>query len=100
MSERRLEPRFCADQEVVVSVLSPIRGVIENASKSGFRITTQVAIKKGVVIEIKWDRAAVIGTVRYCRKAAGKYNIGLKVTEVIGFGKVRTRAEAPDCLAS
>jgi|SRR5271154_3650968 hypothetical protein len=100
MSNRRSEPRFSADQPVVVSVLDPIPGTIEGASKSGLRITTKVAIKVGAVIEIKWDRAVVFGKVCYCRKADGKYSIGLKVTEVIGGAKLRTRPETPDRLAS
>jgi hypothetical protein len=93
-TNRRSEPRFSADQPVVVSVVNPIPGVIEGASKSGLRVTTKVAIKKDAIVEIKWDRAIVIAKVCYCRKAAGKYNLGLKVTEVIGGAKIRTRPDA------
>jgi hypothetical protein len=89
MSDRRTELRFGADQSVMVSVLAPTRGKIDGASKSGLRITISIPVKTGVFIEVKWDRAIVIGRVRYCRQIGpNEYCVGLKVTEIVGGGKL------------
>jgi hypothetical protein len=89
MSDRRAEPRFAADQPVVVSVVTPIPGKIDSASKSGLRVTVPRLVKAGATVEIKWDRVIVVGQVRYCRKIRPRqYSIGLKVMEVVGGGKL------------
>ena len=89
MLDRRTDFRFETDQPVQVSVLAPTQGKIESASKSGLRITMSIPVKTGAFIEVKWDRAIVVGRVRYCRQtAANKYCIGLKITEVVGGGKL------------
>src|SRR5579864_2966365 len=96
MPDRRTELRFGADQPVLVSVLARIPGKIDSASKSGLRVTISVAVKTGAFIEVKWDRAIVVGRVRYCRQTGpDKYCVGLKITEVVGGGKLlRTKANA------
>jgi hypothetical protein len=95
VSDRRTELRFGTDQPVMVSVLAPIAGRIDGASKSGLRVTLSVALKVGAFVEVKWDRAIVVGRVRYCRQAGqNKYHIGLKITEVVGAGKLRTKPKA------
>jgi hypothetical protein len=96
MPDRRTELRFGADQPVLVSVLAPISGKIEGASKSGLRIIISVAVRTGAFIEVKWDRAIVVGRVRYCRQTGpDKYCIGLKITEVVGGGKLQ-KIHSPD----
>jgi hypothetical protein len=81
---------------VLVSVLAPIPGKIDGASKSGLSVTVSVAVKIGAFIEVKWDRAIVVGRVRYCRQTGpDKYCIGLKITEIVGGGKLlRTKPHA------
>jgi hypothetical protein len=89
MSDCRTEPRFGADQAVVVFVLAPIPGKIDGASKSGLRVTVSRRVKTGALVAIKWDRVIVVGQVRYCRKIAPRrYSIGLKIVEVVGGGKL------------
>jgi hypothetical protein len=89
MSDRRAEPRFAAAQPVVVSVVTPIPGKIDSASKSGLRVTVSKLVKVGASVEIKWDRVIVVGQVRYCHKIGPrKYSIGLKIMEVVGGGKL------------
>lgn len=89
MSERRAEPRFAADQPVVVSVVTPIAGKIDSASKSGLRVTVSKVVKVGATVEIRWDRVIVVSQVRYCHKIGPrKYSIGLKILEVVGGGKL------------
>ena|ERR1022692_1034734 len=89
MSNRRTELRFGADQSVLVSVVTPIPGKIDSASKSGLRLTVSKLVKSGAVVEIKWDRVIVVGQVRYCQKIGPrKYSIGLKIIEVVGGGKL------------
>jgi hypothetical protein len=95
MLDRRTELRFGADQPVVVSVVTPIPGRIDSASKSGLRITISVAVKTGAFIQVKWDRAIVVGRVRYCRQTGPhSYCIGLKITEVVGGGKLQKKLNA------
>jgi hypothetical protein len=89
MSNRRAELRFGADQTVVVSIVAPISGKIDGASKSGLRVTVSRLVKAGALVEIKWDRVIVVGQVRYCRKIGPRrYSLGVKITEVVGGGKL------------
>ncbi len=89
MPERRTEPRFAADQPVTVSVVAPIPGKIDSASKSVLRVTVSRLVKTGARVEIKWDRVIVAGEVRYCQKTGpGKYSIGVKIMEIVGGGKL------------
>ncbi len=89
MSDRRAEPRVAADQPVVVSIVTPIPGKIESASKSGLRVTASKLVKVGASLQIKWDRVIVIGEVRYCEKIRPrKYSIGVKILEIVGGGKL------------
>jgi len=89
MPDRRTEPRFGADQPVVVSVVSPIPGKIHSASKSGLCVTVSRLVKTGARVEIKWDRVIVVGEVRYCQKIGPrKYSIGVKIMEIVGGGKL------------
>jgi hypothetical protein len=89
MPDRRTEPRFAADQPVVVSVVTPIPGKIASASKSGLQVTVSRLVKIEAVVEIKWDRVIVVGEVRYCQKIGPrKYSIGVKIMEIVGGGKL------------
>jgi hypothetical protein len=89
MADRRIEVRFGADQPVVVSVVTPIPGTIDSASKSGLRVTVSRHVKTGALVEVKWDRVIVVGQVRYCQKIGPrKYSVGLKVMEIVGGGKL------------
>jgi hypothetical protein len=95
--ERRTELRFGADQPVAVSVLTPapseeICGHIVEASKSGLRIVLGVPMETGTLLEVKWDGAIVRGEARYCRRAGpDRYSIGVKISEVVAHGKIKTR---------
>lgn len=89
MADRRTEVRFGADQAVVVSVVTPIPGKIDSASKSGLRVTVSRLVKTGALVEVKWDRVIVVGEVRYCQKIGRrKYSVGLKIMEIVGGGKL------------
>ena len=89
MLDRRTELRFGIDQPVQVSVLAPTQGKIDSASKSGLRVTISIPVKVGAFIEVKWDRAIVVGRVRYCRQTdSNAYCVGLKITEVVGAAKL------------
>ena len=81
--------RFGADQPVVVSVVTPIPGRIDSASKAGLRVTVSKFVKTGALVEVKWDRVIVVGEVRYCQKIGPqKYSLGLKIAEIVGCGKL------------
>jgi hypothetical protein len=89
MLDRRTELRFGADQTVVVSVVTPIPGRIDSASKSGLRVTVSRLVKTGARVEIKWDRVIVVGEVRFFQKIGPrKYSIGVKIMEIVGGGKL------------
>jgi hypothetical protein len=89
MADRRTEVRFGADQPVVVSVVTPIPGRIDSASKAGLRVTVSKQLKTGALVEVKWDRVIVVGEVRYCQKIGPrKYSLGLKIAEIVGGGKL------------
>ncbi len=95
--DRRSELRFGADQAVVVSVLMPepseeIPGHVVEASKSGLRILLGVPLETSTLLEVKWDGAIVRGEARYCRRAGpDRYSIGVKISEVVAHGKIKTR---------
>lgn len=92
MVNRRTEPRFGANQPAVMSVLAPIPGEIDGASKSGLRVTIAIPVKTGALLEVKWDRAIVVGQVRYCRRTGpDRYRVGLKVMEIVGGAKLQTK---------
>jgi hypothetical protein len=89
MPDCRTEPRFGADQPVIVSVVTPIPGKIDSASKSGLRVTVSRLAKIGAVVEVNWDRVIVVGEVRYCQKSGPrKYSIGVKIMEIVGGAKL------------
>jgi hypothetical protein len=79
----------------MVSLLTSTPGKIDSASKSGLRIIISVAVKTGAFIQVKWDRAIVIGRVRYCRQIGPhSYCVGLKITEIVGGGKLQKNLNA------
>jgi hypothetical protein len=100
MSDRRTELRFGADQSIIVAFQGPrclreISGKIVGASKSGLRIITAIPMETGARIEVKWDRAKVVGEVRHCRHSGvDRYSIGLKIIEVIGHGSLQAQPGA------
>jgi hypothetical protein len=99
MKDRRIELRFGADQPAVISVLAPqpftIAGQVVEASRTGLRLMVEAPLEAGIVIKVEWDSTALIGETRYCRKTApGRYCVGLKITEVVGRGKLRTQPGA------
>ena len=69
-----------------------IPGQIVEASKSGLRIILGVPMEAGSLLEVKWDGAIVRGEARYCRRSAPDcYTIGVKISEVVAHGKIKTR---------
>jgi hypothetical protein len=100
MRDRRTELRFGADQPAVVWVLGSrpakeIPAKIVEASKSGLRLILEVPIEAGAAIKVEWERTALVGEARHCRKTGpNRYSLGMKITEVISRGKLRTQAGA------
>jgi len=88
------------DQPAVVSFPSgrnrkEIPAKIVEASKSGLRIQLEVPVKVGSLVEVKWDASVVTAEARHCRQTGpGTYSIGLKISEVIARGKLRTQSGA------
>jgi PilZ domain-containing protein len=100
MRDRRSEIRFGADQPAVVSVLSDgppqqIPATVVEASKSGLRIMLDVPLPNGTTIKVEWDSTALVCETRHCRqRGPNRYSVGLKITEVLGRGKLKTQPGA------
>ena len=68
---------------------------IVEASKSGLRIGTDTPIDLGIVVKIEWENTIVMAETRHCRQTGpGTYSVGLKISEVLGHGKLRTQSGA------
>jgi hypothetical protein len=100
VKDRRTELRFGVDQPAVVSFpggrkRKEIPARIVEASKSGLRIAVDVPVKVGSLLEVKWDSSVVTAEARHCRQTGPEtYSVGLKISEVIGRGKLRTQSGA------
>lgn len=100
VKDRRSELRFGVDQPAFVSFSGrrkrkDIPAQIVEASKSGLRITLEVPIKVGSIVEVKWDTSIVTAEARHCRQTGPEtYSVGLKISDVVGHGKLRTQSGA------
>lgn len=87
--ERRKEERYVAMEPAVITRFRPpspaaIQGTVVDISKSGLRIQSPVEVPRGTEILIGVERAAIFGTVRYCRSHAEIFfDIGLTVATVV-----------------
>src|SRR5262249_49671178 len=96
--EKRQEPRFAADQPVVVTVLGdhetrhPAR--IRNASGGGLAIDVPVPIAPGTALKIELEDSMVLGESVYCRGGSGPYLLGVQLDQVLcGLIELRRRLQ-------
>ena len=85
--DKRREPRFQADQPVIVTVLSepPIRmdARVTNASGRGLGLVTPAPITPGAAIRIEMEDAFVLGEAIYCRDDQAGHFIGVELDQVL-----------------
>jgi hypothetical protein len=85
--DKRREPRFKADQPVVVTVLSEpeirLEARVVNTSGRGLGLVTPMPLPPGAAIRIEMDDSMVLGEAIYCRKDAGGHFIGIELDQVL-----------------
>jgi hypothetical protein len=99
--DQRREPRFEADQAVVVTILSeqPTRlaGRVRNASGRGLGLVVACQIDPGAAIRIEIDDSLVLGEAIYCRAEADGYFLGVELDQVlVGLTELGRRLSAFD----
>jgi hypothetical protein len=85
--DNRREPRFQADQPVVVTVLTEpqtrIEARVKNASGRGLGLVAPVAVPPGAPVRIELDDALVLGEAIYCRDGQDGHFIGVELDQVL-----------------
>lgn len=85
--DQRREPRFEADQPVVVTVLTEpptsVEGRVRNASGRGLGLFTIAPVPPGAAIRIEIDDSVVLGEAIYCRGEADGHFIGVELDQVL-----------------
>jgi PilZ domain len=85
--DQRREPRFEADQAVVVTILTeqPTRMTarVRNASGRGLGLFMSCRVDPGAAIRIEIDDAIVLGEAIYCRKESDGHFIGVELDQVL-----------------
>jgi hypothetical protein len=86
--ERRREPRYPTNDLAEVTILAerslPVSGQVEDVSRSGIRISLTSSLRLGTLVQITFRRPAVIiGEVRYCRRAGDRFQVGIKIVDVL-----------------
>lgn len=85
--EQRREPRFEADQPVLLTVLSEpeirVHGRVRNASGRGLGLVTPSPVPPGAAIRIEIDDSMVLGEAIYCRSDRDGHFIGVELDQVL-----------------
>jgi len=85
--DQRREPRFEADQPVIVTVLTEpetrLQARVKNASGRGLGLVTEVGIPPGAAIRIEIDDSMVLGEAIYCRPDPGGHFVGIELDQVL-----------------
>ncbi|MBZ5625307.1 MAG: PilZ domain-containing protein [Acidobacteriia bacterium] len=104
MNKRR-EPRFEADQSVVVTVLGDHElrhaALVKNASGRGIAIEMPAAVAIGAALKIECDDSILLGEAVYCKAGPGSHLVGVELDQMLcGLTELGKRlqefaAEAP-----
>jgi hypothetical protein len=85
--EQRREPRFQADEPVVVTVLSEpevrMEARVKNASGRGLGLLTAAPLSPGAAIRIDIDDSMVLAEAIYCRDDGDGYFVGVELDQVL-----------------
>ena len=99
--DQRREPRFEADQAVVITILTeqPTRMTarVRNASGRGLGLLVASRVEPGAAIRIEIEDAVVLGEAIYCRQEADGHFIGVELDQVlVGLTELGRRLNAFD----
>jgi hypothetical protein len=85
--ERRREPRFAAEQPVVVTLLGvqEIRrpAHVKNVCSWGMAIEMPCPAPPGTLLQIEFDDGVALGESIHCREAAGSYYVGITLDQAL-----------------
>jgi PilZ domain len=85
--DQRREPRFEADQPVVVTVLTEPQvrmvGRVRNASGRGLGLIVPEPVAPGAPIKIEIEDALVLGEAIYCRAETDAHFIGVELDQML-----------------
>jgi hypothetical protein len=83
--ERRREPRYAADQPVVVTILGEreIRrpAQIKNVCCWGMAVEIDYPAPPGTPVRIEFDDGVALGESLHCREVAGSYYVGISLDQ-------------------
>jgi hypothetical protein len=85
--DQRREPRFIADQSVVVTVLGDpeVQQIarIRNASGRGLSMEIPSKVQPGSALKIELDDSILLGEVIYCKGGQGSYLLGMELDQAL-----------------
>jgi hypothetical protein len=85
--DKRREPRFQADQRVVLTFLTEpqtrLDAVVKNASGRGLGLVTAAPAPSGAPLRIEFEDSIVLGESIYCRADRDGYFIGVELDQVL-----------------
>jgi hypothetical protein len=86
-AERRSEARYPTEDPAEVEILpgpsEPIYGTILDVSRSGLRVAVPRRIDRGEQVKVKLHQNVIFGEVRYCRLASGRFNVGIRIQDLV-----------------
>jgi hypothetical protein len=85
--EQRREPRFRADQPVLVTILNEpeirLEARVTNASGRGLGLVTPIPVAPGSAIRIEMDDSMMLGEAIYCRSDRDGYFLGVELDQIL-----------------
>jgi hypothetical protein len=87
--DQRSSVRYKVRESAVVALCNPpefvpMIGQVMDVSATGLRIRLTRAVHRGTQVHIRVEKAAVFGTIRYCRANSGNtYDVGLFIDQVV-----------------
>ena len=91
---RRREPRFTTDEEVVVRLLNPFSASrtdarILNVSRHGLMLQLEANLYIGSTVQIRMKDTILLGEVRHCNQAGRAFHVGIVIRNVFPISQRR-----------
>jgi hypothetical protein len=86
--ERRREPRISTNDLASMHVLNPLlsewsKVQILDVSKGGLKLGTAESMAVGATVQLRLKGTFVLGEVRYCRRAAELFHVGIEIWDTV-----------------
>jgi hypothetical protein len=85
--EHRREPRFAADQIVLVTILGDPEihhtGTVKNASGRGLGLEMAFPVGIGAALKLELPDSVLLGEAMYCRGQNGCYFVGIELQQAV-----------------